>query len=129
MGRRNQHYVKNIVIYDIKGNVVQRHELDETGRLIHRQPDILFSRPPLQPPVMQRGSPIPMPQISMQIPQNDLQRKQELLRNYPITPKMRSKPLSLFEGLFSFPKFKPAKLDDNIYNVFGYQHSIQPSCF
>ena len=127
MRKRNQHYVKNIIIYDSTGNVVQKHELDKTGRLI-RQSETLFSKPSIQKPVPQVCNPIPMPLIKKQLPQTDLELKQELFRNFPITPKMRSKPINCLQSLFLLPKFQPTKID-NIDNVFGSQHSIiQQSC-
>ena len=126
MRKRNQHYVKNIIIYDAAGNVVQRRELDKAGRLI-RQSENLFSKPAIQKPTPQTCNQIPMPLIKKQISQDDFDLGQ-LLLNYPITPKMRNKPINCLQGLFSFPIFQPTKID-NVDNVFGSPYpKIQPTC-
>lgn len=127
MGRRNQHCVKYITINDMNGKIIQRYELDNSGRLIKKPASLDFTFPS-QPPAQQQRNlkfqstsmSIPMPQIqqtnqSVFVGEHDMfKEEKDIISKLPITPKMRQKPLSSLNSLFTIRYDGGVKMDNVI---------------
>lgn len=87
MGRRsrNHSYVKFILLMDNNGNIRQRHELDDSGKLIH----------PLGSNQYQYTMPV-MPSKPVEVKPQVTSPPPEVMHTIPIPPVLRSKASSSF---------------------------------
>ena len=133
MRKRNQCIIKYIIVNDQMGNITHRYELDASGKLMKTSPSLEI--PSFQKPSNQQSNQFPLPQIQqpsaqkyLKPLQNDSVKQQttdiEILRCFPITPKMRNKPLSTLESLFSFKTTIPMKHGD----IFESQITNRQQC-